>query len=352
MELNQRKTNGLGTQQSSPERSTGLPPALSSGGPEAIGRSLGSAGLQAIHHRDNDTNEIRIGALSQHLLFLFTKPPPEMRIRCDVVKRDLPPPVGSIVLVPAGAVADVSWRGKKDCLQICVQPDLVERVAAGSFDRDLSGTSIPPLEPAIVPDLRSAMLAVEVELNAGAAGGPLVIESLANIMTVHLIRHVFGRRRTATRASVALPRRKLAMIVDYIMAKLDGRPTLEEMAAQVHLGPDHFARQFKAATGLAPHQFVIVRRIERARKAARSQLGRSGDICRFLRPKPALFSFQTDRRCHTGTIPRLENRLEIWTGSANKRAVFTNTLGSAPVSVLRKVDAALASASTLTIQLN
>ena len=276
MELNQRKTNGLGTQQSSPERSTGLPPALWSGGPEAIGRSLESAGLQAIHYRsadlqaihyrDNDTNEIRIGALSQHLLFLFTKPPPEMRIRCDVVKRDLPPPVGSIALVPAGAVADVSWRGKKDCLQICVQPDLVERVAAGSFDRDLSGSSIPPLEPAIVPDLRSAMLAVEVELNAGAAGGPLVIESLANIMTVHLIRHVFGRRRTATRASVALPRRKLAMIVDYIMAKLDGRPTLEEMAAQVHLGPDHFARQFKAATGLAPHQFVIARRIERAQQ--------------------------------------------------------------------------------------
>jgi AraC family transcriptional regulator len=56
------------------------------------------------------------------------------------------------------------------------------------------------------------------------------------------------------------------MIVDYIMAKLDGRPTLEEMAAQVHLGPDHFARQFKAATGLAPHQFVIARRIERAQQ--------------------------------------------------------------------------------------
>jgi AraC family transcriptional regulator len=38
------------------------------------------------------------------------------------------------------------------------------------------------------------------------------------------------------------------------------------MAAQVHLGPDHFARQFKAATGLAPHQFVIARRIKRAQQ--------------------------------------------------------------------------------------
>jgi AraC family transcriptional regulator len=38
------------------------------------------------------------------------------------------------------------------------------------------------------------------------------------------------------------------------------------MAALVHLSPYHFARQFKAATGLAPHQYVIARRIERAQK--------------------------------------------------------------------------------------
>jgi AraC-like DNA-binding protein len=30
--------------------------------------------------------------------------------------------------------------------------------------------------------------------------------------------------------------------------------------------PYHFARQFKAATGLPPHQYVIARRVERARQ--------------------------------------------------------------------------------------
>ena len=43
-------------------------------------------------------------------------------------------------------------------------------------------------------------------------------------------------------------------------------PTLEQMAAAARLSPYHFARQFKAATGLPPHQFVIRRRVERAKQ--------------------------------------------------------------------------------------
>ena len=38
------------------------------------------------------------------------------------------------------------------------------------------------------------------------------------------------------------------------------------MAAVAHLSPYHFARQFKAATGLPPHQYVIARRVERAKQ--------------------------------------------------------------------------------------
>jgi AraC family transcriptional regulator len=55
-------------------------------------------------------------------------------------------------------------------------------------------------------------------------------------------------------------------VVEYIEEHLDGGPTLAEMAAVVGLNPYHFARQFKAATGLPPHQYVIARRVERAKQ--------------------------------------------------------------------------------------
>jgi len=51
----------------------------------------------------------------------------------------------------------------------------------------------------------------------------------------------------------------------HIEEHLDARLSLEQMAAVVGLNPYHFARQFKAATGLPPHQYVIVRRVERAK---------------------------------------------------------------------------------------
>ena len=55
-------------------------------------------------------------------------------------------------------------------------------------------------------------------------------------------------------------------MVEYIEEHLDAGPTLAQMAAAVGLNPYHFARQFKAATGLPPHQYVIARRVDRAQQ--------------------------------------------------------------------------------------
>src|SRR5260221_13929914 len=83
--------------------------------------------------------------------------------------------------------------------------------------------------------VRSTMLAVDAELTTGGLGGPLMIESLANILAVRLLRYIFGLRRLVTRSDGVLTRRKLTTIVDYIMENLHRSPTLEQMAALVSL---------------------------------------------------------------------------------------------------------------------
>jgi AraC family transcriptional regulator len=110
------------------------------------------------------------------------------------------------------------------------------------------------------------MGAVDAELTAGGVGGPLASESLANLLAVHLIRHVLAPRSSARRRDGTLPRGRLRAVVEYIEEHLDARPTLEQMAAAARLSVYHFARQFKAATGVPPHQYVILRRVERAKQ--------------------------------------------------------------------------------------
>jgi AraC family transcriptional regulator len=117
-----------------------------------------------------------------------------------------------------------------------------------------------------LPQLRAAMWAVDAELTSGGAGGPLAAESLANLLAVGLIRHVLAPPDPARRRDGVLPRSTLRAVVDYIEAHLDAAPSLDQLAAVAGLSAYHFARQFRAATGLPPHQYVIARRVERAKQ--------------------------------------------------------------------------------------
>ena len=183
------------------------------------------------------------------------------------VSRVVPPPAGSILMVPAGSPARWRWSSHSDSLHVFLEPGLVARVAAEAFELDPARVSVPPLDGLDLPQLRAAMLAVNDELTAGAAGGRLAAESLANLLAVHLIRNASAPRPPARRTDGALPRGKLRAVVEYIEEHLDAGLTLEQMAAAAHLSAYHFARQFKAATGLPPHQYVIARRVERAQAA-------------------------------------------------------------------------------------
>ena len=140
------------------------------------------------------------------------------------------------------------------------------QLAENSSNRNLPGGLIPPLDALTVPELRTAILALNHEIRTAGIGGNLPVESYANILAVYLLRHAFGLRRHAIRNTGALSGRKLDRVIEYIMGNLAGAPTLQQMSSLVHLSPYHFARQFKAATGLAPHQFLITRRVELALK--------------------------------------------------------------------------------------
>ena len=126
-----------------------------------------------------------------------------------------------MVVIPAGSVTECHWRGTEGSFHIYLDPKLIARVATTSFELDLSRTAIPPFDALIAPELRTTMLAVDAELEVAGLGGPLMIESLANVLAVQLIRHVLGRRRLATRTNSVLARQKLTKVVDYIIANLD-----------------------------------------------------------------------------------------------------------------------------------
>ncbi len=227
---------------------------------------LGWVGMEAASYRAAPASELNPPAITHDRLVLFTRPPEELNLSYEGVNRHVPPPAGSISVVPAGSPARWQWSGYFDWIHISLEPGLVAKVGAEEFGLDPARITIPPLDSLDDPQLRAAMLAVDSELTAGGAGGRLVAESLANVLAVQLIRQVLAPRPTASARDGALPRVKIRAVIDYIEEHVVDGPSLEQIAAVAGLSPYHFARQFKAATGLPPHQYLIARRVERAKQ--------------------------------------------------------------------------------------
>jgi AraC family transcriptional regulator len=227
---------------------------------------LSWVGLEAARCRAEPGFELAVPALTHHRLVLVARPPEQLDLRFAAVKRHIPTPAGSITLVPAGSPVWARSSGHKDELHIFLEAGQLARVAAETFDVDPARLTVPPLDGLDLPHLRAAMLAVDAELASDGAGGSLAAESLGNLLAVHLIRHILAPRRPARGRDGTLPRGRLRAVVEYIEEHLEAGPSLEQMGAVACLSPYHFARQFKKATGLPPHQYVILRRVERAKQ--------------------------------------------------------------------------------------
>ena len=184
--------------------------------PSAASDWRGSVGMLAARYRDAPATEVEVPPSTHHSLVLVHRPSEECEVRYEGVKLHVPPPVGSILVIPAGIPVRWRWAGRNDALHVSLEPGLVARVAAESFDLDPARVAVPPLDRLHLPPLRAAMLAVDAELSAGGVGGGLAAESLANVVAVHLLRHLTARRRPEHGRDGVLPRGRLRAVVEYI----------------------------------------------------------------------------------------------------------------------------------------
>lgn len=166
--------------------------------------------------------------------------------------------------IPAGAAfvtgeEGITWGGvptPTEALEIYPDPALVRRLGAGLVENALC-----------VRDGVLFGIATLVKRAHVVGGGLTDIEAstLAHRLVAHTAR-TYGAARQEPGVGV-LDRRTVERVTDHIDADLGATITLDGMAGVAALSPFHFARAFKATTGLAPHRFVTARRLEAAKAA-------------------------------------------------------------------------------------
>jgi AraC family transcriptional regulator len=144
-----------------------------------------------------------------------------------------------------------------------------------------SSCEIELLPPAAPPDPVIEELA-RMLLNPADVGegcGELFSGAVAAAILMRLIGLHFTPVLPAPRAKTsALPKWRLKRVIDYIDANLSETITLSGLAAVTGLTRMHFAAQFRSATGMRPHEYLLRRRIERAQTMLSASNARLVDV--------------------------------------------------------------------------
>jgi AraC family transcriptional regulator len=171
---------------------------------------------------------------------------------------------GAVFVTGSHGITWTSVAETTEALEIYPDPSLLQRVSRSSDD-------VPYLMP--VMGVRDGVVfGLASVLKWAHVAGRTLTDIEASTVAHRLVEHTVETYREDGPSAVPtrggkLDRRLVDRIAQYIDAHLAGPITLDQLAAVAALSPFHFARVFRATTGLPPHRFVTARRLEVAKTA-------------------------------------------------------------------------------------
>jgi len=147
----------------------------------------------------------------------------------------------------------MEWKEAHGSVGILVSPDVLGQYSEG---REFAVQECYGLHDPFLEHLWNLLIIAQ---DAGTPITRLLAESTAVIALEHL------RRRAGFRQQQSSGGPRLGQVIEYIHANLTADLSIVELARMAQTSPFHFARHFRASIGLTPHQYVMERRIERAK---------------------------------------------------------------------------------------
>ena len=176
---------------------------------------------------------------------------------------------GDITVTPPGKRKGWQHRGQADCVALWLAPALIRDSAAVAGEIHPERVEILDNFGTRDSQIEQLGLSLLSELECEGFGGRLYAESLASALAVHLLRRYSTAGAAVRPTATVLPSFKLRRATEYINDNLGKGVALSEIAGALAMSPYHFARVFKRTTGIAPHQYLIERRVECAKSLLR-----------------------------------------------------------------------------------
>jgi AraC family transcriptional regulator len=262
---------------------------------EGLGWSSAFASLQR-----EKPFEGRFEPISDCLMVLHRGGPVDVTFRMEgrTIPRQIPK--GGIFFLPADHQCDVALHADLDTLHIYLRAELFADCRGDARGR---ATGLQPLFGQADPVLAHLGEAIGEVLKDGETTSSLFVDPLVKAIANRFIA-LNGRAKPAVvaRRNSQLTARQLRHLRDFVEFELHRELRLNQMAGVCGLSTDYFVRLFKQTLGLPPYQYVIERRVARAKALLaedRQSLAEIAVACGFSHQEHLSRMF---RRC-TGVTP-------------------------------------------------
>jgi len=213
---------------------------------------------------------------------------------------------GAMAVLPAGCGPAVRLTTPCEVTVYAFAPKILK-----SFRDELDGPRQPELEYIAATrdgDLLALLHLLARELGLGEPSGKLYADSLAFALLARAVALSSHHARAPSFDASPLNVRAQERLFEFIEENLDRNLSLEDLAIQVGYGRGHFLKTFRAAAGTSPHQYLLDRRVERAKvmlKKTSTRLVEIATACGFSSQS----HFSTEFRRRVGISPRRYRRI-------------------------------------------
>lgn len=172
---------------------------------------------------------------------------------------------GDISITPAEMPFFARWDGEDHYLHIRIASQFIQNVARETLDRSFNQFELLPEFQTRDRQVEAIAMLLLNELQQEDPGSRLYIESLTNVLAVHLLRHYAAAKPHFPIYAGGLPQRQLMRILDFINDSLSQDIRLADLAALLGISQFHFSHLFKSI-GITPYQYLLQQRVERAKQ--------------------------------------------------------------------------------------
>lgn len=189
-------------------------------------------------------------------------------INSDKARRHIETTVNYLSFTPLGCEVRMRTELNPDYVILGVSDHYLQMVNEDLYgDADLS---LRYVSGAVHPRIMKCAQKFRRWFRFGSASDISELDELAFELTAAAVQ-VLREKQAPTPDYPPLSSRVLQSAAEYVEARLATKLSVFDIAKTCHMSPFQFSRRFTAAAGLSPHQYVMERRLLRARELLRNK---------------------------------------------------------------------------------